>query len=91
MTTRPRPLPPSFAVSAWRGTTACDTFGGLGVSFDLPDGSIVRLALDRQSAQQLSQSVRQYLDGYNSVRPHSDNSSGRPSVEVSTPAAGANV
>ena len=86
-----RLVPGSFTRSKWRGTTACDDSGSIGISFDLPDGSIVRLALDRKSAINLAGTVKEYIDAYKSERSHSFNSSGMPSVEGSTPFAGQNV
>ena len=42
-------LHPDFLPATWRGTTASDG-QIIGISFDLADGSVVRLKLDARSA-----------------------------------------
>lgn len=76
-----------FKPASWRGT--CNTDGEfIGVSFDLPDGSILRLALDAQSALLCAETIQDYLRPYGMrTNSHSDSSSGNPSVDVSAHSA----
>lgn len=55
-------IPSSFQSASWRGTTRVDLeTQEIGVSFNLEDGSIVRLKLSTDSARNLSESVAEYL------------------------------
>jgi hypothetical protein len=79
-----RVIPASFTRASWRGTTNTDAEGNIGVSFDLRDVTTIRLVLDRLSAENLADSVREFLAAYEAECAHSDNSSAIPSVEGST-------
>lgn len=73
----------SFKPAAWRGTTSADG-KVIGISLDLPDGSVARYVLDLQSAKNLAESILDFLGPY-LVRTNvqSDSSSGNPNVEGS--------
>lgn len=79
-----RCLPKSFVDATWRGTTNTD--GKLiGISFNLADGKVIRLALPVDSGIQAGESLLEYLAAYRSgTNSHSDKSSGNPSLDVST-------
>ena len=56
-----RCLPGSFVDATWRGTTNTD--GQLiGVSFNLADGAIVRLALPVADARDVAETLLEFLD-----------------------------
>lgn len=76
-------LSSEFKPATWRSTCASDG-EFIGISFNLADGSIVRLALDADSARDAAETLSQYLD-QTTIRTnsHSANSSGSPSVDVS--------
>lgn len=65
----------------WRGTTASDG-KSIGVSFYVDGGTVMRLRLDLASARSLEETLRHYLGKV--TNSHSEKSSGKPSVEVST-------
>lgn len=77
------PLHPDFKAATWRGTTASD--GEIvGISFDLEDGSIVRLKLDARNAHHAAGTLLENLcRGHVSTLIQSDSSSGSPSREGS--------
>lgn len=54
-------LSPEFKPAAWRSTCASDG-EFIGISFDLADGSVVRLALDADSARDAAETLVQYID-----------------------------
>lgn len=58
----------------------------MGISFDCEDGRVIRLLITLETARMvvdyLSSTCQRFVEFTNS---HSDNSSGSPSVEVSTP------
>jgi hypothetical protein len=57
------PLHPDFKLCAWRGTTS--TKGEvIGISFNMPDGGIVRLALPLWDAVRVTESIQQILNAY---------------------------
>jgi hypothetical protein len=78
-------VPSSFQPATWRGTTAADATG-LGISFDLPNGEIIRLKLSVDAACGLRDSLADYLPA--DVTAHSESSSGSPSLDVSPQLAG---
>lgn len=59
-------LSKSYFPAQWRGTTAADG-KVIGVSFNLTDGSIVRYALDVESARALAETLTHYLDSENQL------------------------
>lgn len=72
-----------FVPAKWRGTTATDG-KTIGVSFNATDGSIIRLALEVDSARKAAESILHYLEAQQSgTNSHSEKSSGSPSLEVS--------
>lgn len=77
-----RCLPLSFVDASVRGVTNTD--GRLiGVSFDLENGEVVRLALPFDQAESMAKTIRYYLESYRRTNSQSDKSSGNPSEEVS--------
>lgn len=79
-----------FKPAAWRGTTNTDG-EFIGLSLDLPDGSVARYALDVESALAIADTLQGYINAYRArtnVQP--DVSSGMPSPAVS-PQDGQNV
>ena len=73
-------IPKSYKQANWRNTTPVEkTNNTIGVSFNMSDGSVMRLCLPVVDAKNLSESIHSFL--YN----HSEISSGMPSVDVSTP------
>lgn len=80
-------IPDIYKPAEWRNTTPVDSeTNRIGMGFDLCDGTVVRIALSRESAENLAETLRSYL-----TRTHSDTSSGMLSVEVSNPPEGENV
>lgn len=77
-----------FVPVAWRGTTfnaACQK-DAVGVSFNSQDGGVIRLLMTRESAKQTADSLLEaYQRWVEFASFHSDSSSGKPSVAVSTP------
>lgn len=85
-----RRLSPAFLPAKWRGTTNTDG-DIIGISFDLADGSIVRLALDMESARHVSETLLEYAGPYwVRTNSQSDKSDGSPSRDGS-PQEGQNV
>lgn len=86
----PSRIPSSYRPATWRGTLPCDA-GETAVSFNLGDGSVLRLRLPVDSALHLAESLADYLveAGY-AVRTNSQSrsSSGSPSVDGSMPDEG---
>jgi len=76
-------LSPEFKPATWYGTCASDG-EFIGISFDLADGSIIRLALDADSARATAETLAQSI-GQAGIRTNSqsDSSSGSPSIDVS--------
>lgn len=76
-------LHPDFKRASWRGVTNTDGLE-IGVSFDLCDGTVVRLRLDVDCARECAEAILDYV-GVEGVRmnSHSESSSGSPSVDVS--------
>ncbi|MDO9227149.1 MAG: hypothetical protein Q8M09_12475 [Pseudomonadota bacterium] len=86
-------LHPDFKAANWRGTTSSNG-EIIGISFDLEDGSVVRLKLDAHSACQAGGSLIEELakGGYRALmNSQSAKSSGNPDVEGSIPDEGVNV
>ena len=54
--------PPSYFSAALRGTLPVDADGSIGVSFDLPNGYIVRLKIDNASARSLLTTLREQIE-----------------------------
>lgn len=79
------PIPDVFPWARWRGVTKADTDGSVGISFDLADGTIVRLRLSRESALWGVGSI-QWVFGHQECFSQSESSSGIPSLPGSTPA-----
>lgn len=76
-------LPAIYQTAEWRNTTpAEENTQRLGVGFDMPDGSVVRLSLSAQSARHLSESLAEFLQE-GGLRIHSEISDGMPSLDVS--------
>lgn len=65
-------LSPDFKPALLRGVTNTDG-SVIGISFDLPDRTVVRLALDMDSACGLAEAVAQYIAPY-VVRSNSQSS-----------------
>lgn len=71
------PLHPDFKAVTWRGTT-CAKGQPTGISFNSPDGAVIRLKLQDACARHLAESILEFLDRTNS---QSEMSSGtNPSV-----------
>lgn len=83
-------IPASFQPARWRGTLPFDAAGSTGISFDLEDGSTVRLRLDARSVKD----VRETLAGGYSNSLGSTQSQTKPlnpSAPKSVPSEGENV
>ena len=75
-------LHPDFIPAHWVGT--CSSDGEyVGVTFNLDDGSSVRLAIDSASCGALIETVAVALNHPLRMNSQSDSASGSPSVEVS--------
>jgi len=58
-------IPSSFQPAAWRCTLPIDhATDRIGVGFTLPDGAVVRLSLDKQSAEHLVCTISEQLGPY---------------------------
>lgn len=76
-----------IAQAEWRGTTpVCPQTGRLCIAFDGDDGKVTRLAISRDSARRLADTVLGYLAADQSAR-----SSGIPSEAGLMPLAGQKV
>jgi hypothetical protein len=56
-------IPTSFLPANWRSTSPVDD-GEIGIGFNLPDGSVVRLKLDLHSAEMLVASMAESIGAY---------------------------
>ena len=80
-------IPNSYKPAEWRNTTPADeNTSKIGVGFNMSDGTVLRLSLSHESVRHLAETLQSHL-----TRPHSEISSGIPSVEVSKPPRGENV
>ena len=80
-------IPNSYRPAEWRNTTPADAqTNRIGVGFCLGNGTVLRLTLSQESARHLAETLHSHL-----TRPHSEISSGMPSVDVSKPPDGENV
>lgn len=78
------PLHPDFKPATWHGTTNTDG-KVIGLSLNVSDGTVARFALDVESARHVAGSIADYLAAYEArTNSQSPNSSGTPSVDVST-------
>lgn len=75
-------LSKNFKPATWRGTTSTDG-EVVGVSFDLPSGETIRLALNAHCACWLADSLNDALN-QRGTNVQSTRSSGSPSTDVST-------
>lgn len=73
---------PSFTPAEWRGTTNTDG-QVIGISFNLEDGSIVRVKLGCASARHCAESILGYLDGYTSKNSQPESAAGICNTDVS--------
>lgn len=81
------PLHPDFKPATWRGTTASDG-KIIGISFNLDDGTIVRLKIDARSAFHAGGSLLEEIakgDYRALMNTQSDKSAGSPDFDVSIP------
>ena len=75
-------LHPDFQPAAWRGTNMSDG-KIIGISFDLANGEIIRLAIDAKSARAAAETLLDHLDAAARTNTQSASASGNPSVDVS--------
>lgn len=83
-----RRTPKSYVKATWRCTLPVDEGGNQGIGFDLDDGTVVRIYLDRQSLLSLCETLR---GDYFSTVSQSDASEGRPKLDVSSTPGTENV
>lgn len=76
-------LPVSYTKASWRCTIPYhEETDQMGIGFDLEDGAVLRLAIDRASAVDLAETIMGYLAASDSQSPMSLDI---PSVEGSIP------
>lgn len=73
----------------WRGVSVARDASEVGLSFETGMAEILRFRLTGDHARHLAEAIRDQLAA--KTGSHSDRSSGRPSVDVSTPPEGENV
>lgn len=76
-----RRTPVSYITATWRCTLPIDIDGNQGVGFDLEDGRVIRLYLDRKSVESLCMTLK---ENYFSTTSQSEALDGNPIVEVSS-------
>lgn len=81
-------LPDCYVQAEWRNVTPVDrSTGRIGISFDLPEGTVMRFAVDRDEAERFARSILAYAKE-SRTGVHSEISSGSPSEAGFTPEEG---
>lgn len=85
----PPPRMPLFPVARWRGTLPVDpATRTTALSFTEEDGTVWRRRISIDDAHALRDTLGHFLAAHERAKAHSESSSGKPSVDVSTPLEG---
>jgi len=76
-------IPKIYEPVTWRCVLrVCPESGNMGLGFNRPDGSVIRVKIPKEDALKLADSIHDFV--FDHIRSQSRKSSGKPSSSVST-------